>query len=135
MITLRMRLTLAILAVITPTLSHARGFRRPPHTFMPSLDVAPRPISDPQRTLAHMDLSARFAVGDRNAAFGWRPREDEIMTQVSRRITPNGPVGSLGLVRFDPRAGLDATALGNAIASRTRSASRRVGANLSFKFR
>lgn len=134
-LTPHVRLVLAVLTVLWPTLSHARGVRAAAAPVTPrTLSAAPSAPA-PDLTLAHMDLGARFASLDRPLAYIWRPREDAMITTLSRQITPYGPVGTLGLIRFDPRCGLDGSALGAAVVARTRSASQRVGVNLRFRFR
>jgi hypothetical protein len=135
MIQSRALLLLAVMTTVWPSLSDARGLRRHQRPLVVGARVTPLTLPTPDLTLAKMNLDPRIDRTSPALARAWRPQDDEIATTVSRQLTPYGPVGSLGLVRFAVRGGLDSSALGNAIASRPAPAPRRLGANLTYRFR
>ena len=65
---------------------------------------------------------------------GRKPQTDEMPTVVSYKPFANGPVGSVGLVRFTASHALDSSELGNASAGQPGAPSQTLGANLLYAF-
>ena len=62
------------------------------------------------------------------------PEADHVPTAVSYKPFANGPVGTVGLVRFTASHALDSSALGNASAGQPGPPSQTLGANLLYAF-
>jgi hypothetical protein len=87
------------------------------------------------RPLFQMNLTPTKPLVRPYAEIGMKPELDRVPTTVSYKPFPNGPVGSVGLVRFNASHALDSSALGNASEGQPGAPSQTVGANLLYAFR
>lgn len=87
------------------------------------------------RALYEMNLTPTKPLARPYGEMGRTPEPDHVPMAVSYKPFPNGPVGSVGLVRFTASHALDSSALGNASAGQPGAPSQTVGANLLYGFR
>jgi len=87
------------------------------------------------RPLCEMNLTPTKPLARPYGEMRRTPEPDHVPTAVSYKPFPNGPVGSVGLVRFTASHALDSSALGNASAGQPAAPSQTVGANLLYAFR
>jgi hypothetical protein len=87
-----------------------------------------------QRPISSMDLTPRKPLvrpyGDGGAA----PAEDRVPIAVSYRMSPDGPVGSVGIVEFASSHALDPSLMSNAVANQPGAPSQTIGAQLAYNF-
>ncbi len=85
--------------------------------------------------LARMDLTPRDDLRRPYDQISPLVSEDRVPTAVSGRLSPNGPVGTVGLVQFSASHAIDPAALTNAVANQPGAPSQTVGAALAYTFR
>jgi hypothetical protein len=126
---------LAIAAAATPMIAQAGVDDQysAAHVYRTTLRHAAAP--QVQRPLWMMDLTPRKALQRPYGKSAEAPAPEQMPTAVSYRITPNGPVGSVGLVRMDASHAVDPSALSNAVANQPGAPSQTVGAALAYAFR
>ena len=120
---------LAIAAAAPPVICLAGPAGQYSHGYYdsPSRNRAPRPLYE-------MNLTPTKPLARPYGEMGRKPEPDRVPTAVSYKPFPNGPVGSVGLVRFTASHALDSSALGNASESQPGAPSQTVGANLLYAF-
>jgi len=88
----------------------------------------------PQRPLSTMDLTPRKPLARPYGEMSTPMTGDRVPTAVSYRVSPGGPVGSVGLVDLGGSHAIDPAFLSNAVADRG-APSRTIGAQLAYNFR
>jgi len=115
------------LALAAPTPEH--GHRRA-HGAAP-----PTPSSRPDRSLAQMDLAPRFYLKRPYATVAMAtPGPETPVTAVSRQMSADGPIGSVGLINLAGHDAVQDRSFGDSLASLRGLPSRALGFNVSYNF-
>jgi hypothetical protein len=127
---------LAIGAASLPQIAAAGSYTRDDAHLIERISYS-RPMAPSRAALPlwRMDLTPRKPLERPYAQLSKTPAEDRVPTAVSYRLSPDGPVGSVGFVRLGASHALDPSAMSNGVANQPGAPDQTVGAALAYDFR